>query len=113
MTPQTSSDTTRRDKLVEFTYRFGDRDPHLQLTQSLSDVPEQFRHIGAKADFKNEMGDIHRSRDTAIDGDERTLDGNYPLAGRTLKFFPSILNARDAIEEEIHNPETLNSPSLH
>ena len=92
---------------------FGDLDPDLRLTQDLSDVPEQFRHIGAEADFENEMGDVHRFRVISIDDDKLTMDGNHPLAGKTLKFFLSILKVRDATEEEIHNPEELNSPSLH
>lgn len=92
---------------------FGDLDPDLQLTQSLSDVPEEFRHIGAEADFENEIGEIHRFRVISIDGDKLTLDGNRPLAGKTLKFFLNILTVRDATEEEIHNPDELSSPVLH
>ena len=91
---------------------FGDLDPDLRLTQDLSDVPEQFRHIGAEADFENEMGDVHRFRVISIDGDKLIMDGNHPLAGKTLKFFLSILKVRSD-EEEIHNPEELNSPALH
>ena len=92
---------------------FGDLDPDLQLTQRLSDVPEEFHHVGAEADFENEMGEIHRFRVISIDGDRLTLDGNHPLAGKTLKFFLNILKVRDATEEEIHNPDELNSPVLH
>ena len=92
---------------------FGDLDPDLQLTQSLSDVPEEFHHVGAEADFENEIGEIHRFRVISIDGDQLTMDGNHPLAGKTLKFFLNILKVRDATEEEIHNPDELNSPALH
>ena len=92
---------------------FGDLGPDLQLTQNLSDVPEQFRHVGAEANFEDEMGDVHRFRVISIDGNKLALDGNHPLAGKTLKFFLSILNVRDATEEEIHNPEILHSPVLH
>lgn len=92
---------------------FGDRDPDLQLTQHVSNVPEQFHQVGAEADFENEMGDIQTFRVTAINGDQLTLDGNHPLAGKTLKFFLSILQVREATEEEINNPDALNSPALH
>lgn len=92
---------------------FGDLDPDLQLTQSLSDVPKEFHHVGAEADFENEMGETHRFRVISIDGNQLTLDGNHPLAGKTLKFFLNILKVRDATEEEIHNPDELNSPVLH
>lgn len=99
--------------LIEPEDAFGDLDPDLQLTQHVSNVPEQFHQVGAEADFENEMGDIHTFRVTAIDGDQLTLDGNHPLAGKTLKFFLNILKVRDATEEEIHNPDELNSPALH
>ena len=99
--------------LVEPEDAFGDLDPGLKLTQSLSDVPEEFHHIGAEADFENEIGEIHRFRVTSIEGDKLILDGNHPLAGKTLKFFLNILKVRDATEEEIHNPEVLDSPALH
>ena len=99
--------------MVEPEDAFGDLDPDLQLMQNLSEVPEEFHQMGAEADFENEMGDIHRFRVISIDGDQLTLDGNHPLAGKTLKFFLSILTVRDATEEEIHNPEVLDSPALH
>ena len=92
---------------------FGDMDPDLQLTQKLSEVPEQFHYIGAEADFENEQGDVRRFRVTAMDHDTLTLDGNHPLAGKTLKFFLNILSVRDATDEEVRNPEHLNAPSLH
>lgn len=38
---------------------------------------------------------------TAIDGDEITIDGNHPLAGVTLTFDVSIVDVRDATEEEL------------
>ena len=92
---------------------FGELDPDLQLTQRLSEVPEQFHHIGAEADFENEQGDVRRFRVIAMDNDTLTLDGNHPLAGKTLKFFLSILSVRDATDEEVRNPDSLNPPSLH
>ena len=92
---------------------FGELDQNLQLTQNLRDVPEEFHRIGAEAEFENETGDVHRFRVISIDGDELTLDGNHPLAGKTLKFFLSILAVRDATQEEINNPDSLNSPALH
>lgn len=92
---------------------FGDLDQSLQLAQSLSDVPEEFHHIAAEANFENEIEEIHRFRVTSINGDKLTLDGNHPLVGKTLKFFFNIQRVRDATEEEIHNPDELNSPALH
>jgi len=38
---------------------------------------------------------------TKIDGEEVTVDGNHPLAGVTLDFDVSIVDIRDATEQEI------------
>ena len=37
----------------------------------------------------------------SVDGDEVTVDGNHPLAGRTLHFDVEIVGVREATEEEI------------
>ena len=37
---------------------------------------------------------------TKIDGDTITVDGNHPLAGKTLRFDVKVLNVREATEEE-------------
>ncbi|HKK15870.1 MAG TPA: peptidylprolyl isomerase [Gammaproteobacteria bacterium] len=46
---------------------------------------------------------------TAVEGDEIVVDGNHPLAGVDLNFDITIVDVRDASEEEIehghvHNP---------
>jgi len=38
---------------------------------------------------------------TDIDGDNITVDGNHPLAGKSLSFSVTIEDVRDATEEEI------------
>lgn len=39
----------------------------------------------------------------AIEGDDITIDGNHPLAGVNLNFDVSIVDVRDASEEEIQH----------
>ena len=38
---------------------------------------------------------------TEVDGDDITIDGNHPLAGVTLNFDVSIVDVRDATEDEL------------
>lgn len=40
---------------------------------------------------------------TAIDGDAVTIDGNHPMAGKTLTFALTVKNVRDATETEIEH----------
>lgn len=38
---------------------------------------------------------------TAVEGDTITIDGNHPLAGETLHFDVTVLDVREATEEEL------------
>jgi FKBP-type peptidyl-prolyl cis-trans isomerase SlyD len=40
---------------------------------------------------------------TAIDGDEVMVDGNHPLAGETLNFDVTVVDVREATEEELEH----------
>lgn len=40
---------------------------------------------------------------TAVDGDTVTIDGNHPMAGRTLTFELTVKDVRDATESEIEH----------
>lgn len=89
---------------------FGEADPALILTQERSQVPEQFQHLGAEAEFQSESGDTRMFRVTDVAEQTITLDGNHPLAGKTLRFFLTIKTVRDATAEEIDAPP---GPSVH
>ena len=92
---------------------FGEPDPKLTLTQDIRDVPEQFRHVGAEAQFESDRGEVRTFRVTRIEDGQLTLDGNHPLAGKVLRFFLTILHVRDATDEELRHPERLNAAPLH
>jgi FKBP-type peptidyl-prolyl cis-trans isomerase SlyD len=38
---------------------------------------------------------------TAVEGDQVTIDGNHPMAGKTLHFDVEVVSVREATEEEI------------
>lgn len=40
---------------------------------------------------------------TAVNGDEVTIDGNHPMAGKTLHFDVEVVSVREATEEEIEH----------
>lgn len=40
---------------------------------------------------------------TAVEGDEVTVDGNHPLAGENLNFDVTVVDVRDASDEEIEH----------
>ncbi|MET3107543.1 FKBP-type peptidyl-prolyl cis-trans isomerase SlyD [Oxalobacteraceae bacterium GrIS 2.11] len=48
-----------------------------------------------------ETGEPHHFRITSIDAGKVTVDGNHPLAGMPLRFEASIIDVREASDEEI------------
>ncbi len=80
---------------------FGEVDQAMIFEDNISNVPEQFREVGARADFKNENGDVKSFTVAEINGDIIRFDGNHPLAGKDLVFKVRILQVRDASVEEL------------
>lgn len=78
---------------------YGDFDPELVFEVSRQQFPQGAESI--------ELGNVVQSSDgqqlmvTDIDGDKIILDGNHPLAGRTLHFSVIIKNIREATSEEL------------
>lgn len=65
--------------------------------------------VGMMFTSENEQGQAHFTV-TEIEGDDITVDGNHPMAGKNLNFTGSVESLRDASEEEIahghvHGPE--------
>lgn len=78
---------------------YGNFDPELVFEVSREQFPEGATGL--------ELGSMVQSSDgvelivTDIDGDKIVLDGNHPLAGRTLQFSVTIRGIREATEEEL------------
>ncbi len=79
----------------------GTPDPSMIFTDDLDNVPEEFRHIGAEAEFQNDSGETKTFRVSKIENGKVTLDGNHPLAGQTIEFLVNILHVREATESEL------------
>jgi len=80
---------------------FGLADPDLMFTDDIENVPPQFRHIGAEVQMQNEAGESKTFYVTKIEDGKLTVDGNHPLAGKTLIVRVKILEVRDATPEDM------------
>jgi FKBP-type peptidyl-prolyl cis-trans isomerase SlyD len=79
---------------------FGPRDESLVFTDSLDNVPEEYRQVGTSILMENGKGQARSFLVTRLDDETLTVDGNNPLCGREVVFTLEILTVRDATEEE-------------
>jgi len=80
---------------------FGERDPDLTFTDDIDNVPTQFRQLGAEVQMHNEDGETRTFYVSRIEDGKLTVDGNHPLAGKTLKVRIKIVEVRDATPEDM------------
>tara|TARA_B100000780_G_scaffold85815_2_gene58945 strand:- start:12566 stop:13063 length:498 start_codon:yes stop_codon:yes gene_type:complete len=77
--------------------------------QMIEEVPrDSFRdvdtiEVGMQFEAQTEKGDTVAVTVTAVSDDTVTVDGNHPLAGKTLNFDVSVEEVRDATEEELEH----------
>lgn len=83
---------------------FGPYDPNLTFTDELDNVPEELQYIGAEVQMQNEGGDVKRFFVTHIGEGKLTVDGNHPMAGKTLRVQLRILAVRDATQADLQDP---------
>jgi FKBP-type peptidyl-prolyl cis-trans isomerase SlyD len=79
---------------------FGPRDESLVFTDSLENVPTDYRQIGTSILMESEKGQTRSFIVTRMDDKSLTIDGNNPLCGREVIFALEILTVRDATDEE-------------
>lgn len=94
---------------------FGEYDPEMVFVDELDNVPEEFRHIGAEVQMQNDLGETRSFYVSKIENGKLVIDGNHPMAGKTLILEVKIMEVRDptpedfsAVEDEIPNKPTLN-----
>lgn len=80
---------------------FGQRDPALQFTDAMFNVPAEFRHIGAEIEASNDQGETRVFYATSIEDGKITFDASHPLAGQTVDFVVTIVGIRPASSEEM------------
>ena len=71
---------------------FGPRDESLVFTDSLENVPEEYRQVGTSILMENDKGQTRSFLVTRIDDRTLTVDGNNPLCGREVVFTLEILS---------------------
>ena len=80
---------------------YGDRDESLVFTDSIDNVPEEYREIGMTITMENEKGEPKNFIVTRFNDETLTVDGNNPLCGRDVVFSLEVLTIRDATDEEV------------
>jgi len=81
---------------------YGQRDENLSQVVSI-DMFESPDDIEVGLQFHAQSGEGHPIVVTVtnVDGDQVTVDGNHPLAGVTLNFDVTVVEVRDATEQEL------------
>ena len=75
---------------------FGPYNPSMTYTDDLENVPPEYRRLGAEVQMQNEGGEAKTFYVSRIEDGKLTVDGNHPLAGKTLQVKIKILEVRDA-----------------
>jgi len=80
---------------------FGPRDESLVFTDSIDNVPKEYRELGMSILMESSDGKSKTFIVTRMDDKSITVDGNNPLCGREVIFRLNIVTVRDATEEEL------------
>jgi FKBP-type peptidyl-prolyl cis-trans isomerase SlyD len=79
---------------------FGRHDPGLTFTDDLANVPPEFRFVGAEVPMQSDSGEERTFIVTRIEHGRLTVDGNHPLAGKTLRVRVRIVEVREPTAAE-------------
>lgn len=93
---------------------FGESDPDLTYTDDIDNVPPEFRKLGAEVQMQNDRGEVKNFVVSRIEAGKLTVDGNHPLAGKTLTFNLKVLDVRPATAQEVaEGVEQMQAPPVH
>ena len=79
---------------------FGERDESLLQTIPKTQFPPGVK-LGGSLQGRDESGQTRTFTVTKIKGDKVLLDGNHPLAGKSLRISVTVVNVRPATDVEI------------
>ena len=83
---------------------YGERDEKKILKVESSALPKEMApEIGMQVAAEGPSGDVVPLWITAVEGASVTLDGNHPMAGKTLHFTVEVKSIRAASEEELNH----------
>lgn len=86
-------------------------DRSLTYTDDIENVPQRFRHIGARVEMMNALGEARTFFVTEIKDGKLTVDGNHPLAGKAVTFHVTVHAIRKASPDEIRAGRPEDSPA--
>jgi len=90
---------------------FGYHDPSLTFTDDIANVPPEFRKVGAEVQMQNERGEVRSFFVSKIADGKLTVDGNHPFAGKTLTYAVTVIDIRNATEQE--RQRGVSTPVIH
>jgi FKBP-type peptidyl-prolyl cis-trans isomerase SlyD len=90
---------------------FGYHDPALTFTDAIDNVPPEIRKLGAEVQMQNDRGEVRTFFVSRIEDGKLTVDGNHPFAGKTLTYAVTVVDIRDASEQEKRNG--VSAPVIH
>lgn len=92
---------------------FGPHDPNLTFTDDLTNVPPEFRFIGAEVPMQSQSGEMRTFIVTRIADGRLTVDGNHPLAGKPLRVRVRVVEVREPTPAELAEHHSGAGPTSH
>mgnify|MGYP001463227070 FL=1 len=74
---------------------FGLRDDSLIFTDSIDNVPVEYRKLGMQIEFANDKGTTRKFRVISVDNGKITFDGNHIFAGKHLVYKIKIVDVAE------------------
>jgi len=93
------------DESIELTLSpeegFGAHNPALVLREPADNFPPEARRVGAQLEGHGPDGQVVPFVVTAVEDDYISVDGNHPLAGRTVRMVLEVMSVRAATDKEL------------